>query len=350
MREMTINKSGRKIGDGQQPYIVAELNTSHFGNPASARHLVQEAKASGADCVKFQSWSAESLYSQEYLADNPIQARMLRGLALSEEALRDLATYCNEIGIDFASTPYSMAEAQFLASIPEVPFIKIASMDLVNIEFLREVASLGKPVVLSTGMSQLYEVDAAVQALTGAGCDELVILHCVSIYPTPPQLVSLLNIEALRERFPEWPIGFSDHTLTTSAPVGAVALGASLIEKHLTADRSRPGMDNQMAMEPSEFRRMVDQCLEVFTSLGTRERVVSDVELEQRIKMHRSLVASRDLPAGHALVVDDLTLRRPGSGISPSQLHDVVGSQLQRDVKAGELIDWDMLRVNRVEA
>lgn len=350
MREVTIKESGRKIGDGFPPYFVAELNTSHFGNLDSARRLVDEAKSSGADCVKFQSWSAESLYSQQYLRDNPIQARMLRGLSLSEEALRDLAAYCDEIGIHFASTPYSMLEAQVLASIPGVPFIKIASMDLVNIDFLREVASLGKPVVLSTGMSHDSEVDTAVQALTGAGCDDLVILHCVSIYPTPAKLVSLRNIEALRDRFPAKPIGFSDHTLTASAAVGSVALGASIIEKHLTADRSRPGLDNQMAMEPGEFKGMVDQCLELFASLGTRERAVSDVELEQRMKMHRSLVAARDLHEGHSLLVDDLTLRRPGTGIPPSQLQDVVGSKLQRDVKVGELIDWEMLSVSRSKA
>lgn len=350
MREVTFKESGRRVGDGSPPYFVAELNTSHFGNMEKARHLVREAMASGANCVKFQSWSPESLYSQQYLRDNPVQARMLRGLALSEETLRDLATYCYEVGMDFASTPYSLAEAQVLASIPEVPFIKIASMDLVNIDFLSEVASLGKPIVLSTGMSHLFEVDAAVQTLTGAGCEDLVILHCVSIYPTPAGLVSLRNIEALRDRFPEWPIGFSDHTLTASAAVGAVALGVSIIEKHLTADRSRPGMDNQMAMEPSEFKGMVDQCLELFASLGTRERVVSDVELEQRIKMHRSLVVARNLPAGHALMVDDLTLRRPGSGIPPSQLHDVVGSRLQREVRVGELIDWEMLSVDDIRA
>jgi N-acetylneuraminate synthase len=328
---------GRRIGDGCRPYFVAEMNSSHNGNIATAKRMIDAAVECGCDGVKFQSWSAETLYSLDYYRENPIAKRMVGRFALKEEALEEMAAYCQEKGIAFSSTPYSEAEVDFLVRI-NAEYIKAASMDLSNLLFLRYIGSKGLPVVLSTGMSTIEEIRRAVRTIEETGNKNICILHCVSVYPVKAEHVNLNNIRMLREEFPEYPIGYSDHTIGTEVACGAVALGAAMIEKHFTLDSSKIGWDNQMATEPEAMKRLVEKCLSVYVSLGSFDRMVSLEELEQKKKMCRSIVAGKPLEKGRIVRVEDLDAKRPGTGIAPENYTEVVGRRVNRRIDKDEII------------
>lgn len=331
-------KSGKNISNYGRPYIVAELNSSHNGKVEIAKEMVKAAKACGCDAVKFQSWSAESLYCQDYYEQNPIAKRMVGRFSLSPEKLLELASYCKESGIDFSSTPYSRAEVDFLVDKLDAPFVKIASMDINNLPYLNYVARKKVPIVLSTGMASIDEIAAAVRKIESTGNGRICILHCVSLYPVDAQSVNLNNIVMLRELFPKYAVGYSDHTLGSEVACAATALGAAMIEKHFTLDNKRIGWDNQMATEPGDMKALVERCHRVYESLGQRERCLSSEELAQRGKMRRSLVAASDLPAGHVLKEEDLDAKRPGDGIPVDAYRRVIGKGLSRAVKKDQMI------------
>lgn len=331
-------RDNTELADFGRPYIVAELNTSHFGSVDLAREMIDKAKEVGCDCVKFQSWSAESLYSKSYYAANPIARRLVTKFALTENSLRELVSHCRSTGIGFASTPYSPREVDFLVGECNVPFVKIASMELNNLPFLDYIARTGVPMVLSTGMGEMDEIRAAVDAIAATGNVKLCILHCVSNYPAEPADIHLENILGLRDAFPDFPIGYSDHSLGAECAAAATAMGACLVEKHFTLDRARLGMDNQMATEPAEMAMLVRACHIVHAARGRRERVVTPAEYEQRSKMRRSIVATRDLPQGTRIVLGDLTAKRPGTGMPPAAMASLVGRTVLRDIEADTLI------------
>lgn len=237
-------------------------------------------------------------------------------------------------------TPYSVAEAEALAELG-APFIKVSSMELNNPRFLKAIGALGMPVVMSTGMGDIGEIAEAVSALESAGTRDICLLHCVSVYPADVGAVNLRNIAGLKERFPHCAIGFSDHTLGTEVSIAAVALGAAVIEKHFTLDKTKIGMDNQMALEPAEMEALVCGCRNVFLALGSAERVVSQAELSQRAKMRRSIVAARDLPAGAVIVEGDLDAKRPGTGMPPNRIAELVGKTVKTAIRADQIIAPD---------
>ena len=331
-------RSGRELADYGRPYFVAEVNSSHNGNVEVAKQMIDAAAEAGCDCVKFQSWSAESLYSQSYYKDNPIAKRIVAKFSLTAEQLKAMATYAREKGIDFSSTPYSCEEVDYLIDACKAPFVKIASMDLNNLKYLRYIAQKNVPIVLSTGMSTLEEIKRAVKTMEGEGNKQICLLHCISIYPPEIDTIHLNNILGLREAFPDYPIGFSDHSHGVEMAVAATALGSSLIEKHLTLDSKKIGMDNQMATEPAEMTQMVRCCLNTQIAMGNKERVVRQAEQEQMEKMRRSIILTKDLEAGHVLTIDDLDAKRPGTGIPADELDDLVGKRLVKDVKADILL------------
>lgn len=324
--------------DKSRPYIVAELNSSHRGKIDLAKKMVDAAKACGCDAVKFQSWTDASLYSKTYYAKNPIAKRMVKGFSLSPEALVELSMYCRHIGIDFASTPYSKSEVDLLIDPCHVPYIKIASMDINNIPFLEYIAERMVPIVLSTGMATPEEIKEAVRAIEARGNHQICILHCVSLYPVAHEDVHLNNILMLKKEFPACSIGYSDHTIGTEAACAATALGAVMIEKHFTLDNSMIGWDNQMATEPDLMERLVRECRNVAKALGSYERTVTKEELRQRMKMRRSIIAAKRLPAGHVLSMGDLDAKRPGDGIPPNEFMHVIGKKVKRDIEADEML------------
>lgn len=325
--------NGRIVKDYGRPYIIAEVNSSHNGDVNVARKMIDAAVEAGCDCVKFQSWSSNSLYSKTYYKQNPIAKRFVDKLSLSPEELREMVAYCAEKGIDFSSTPYSKEEVDFLANEGNVPFIKISSMEVNNPEYIKYIANKGLPIVISTGMATYEEVKKAVQIIESTGNRQIVILHCVTIYPTPLEKANVNNIISLREMFPNYPIGFSDHTLGDTAAVVACSLGAAVIEKHITLDASKIGMDNQMAMEPAPLKELVEKCKNVHKILGTKDRIIQPEELKQRDNMRRSVVVKRDMKKGDIILRDDLDVKRPGYGFSPERINELVGKRIVKDIE-----------------
>lgn len=324
--------------DGKKPYIVAELNSSHRGKIDIAKKMIDAAKECGCDAVKFQSWSPESLYCKTYYDRNPISKRMVKSFALSPENLEELASYCRNLKIDFASTPYSKEEVKFLVEKCNPSFVKIASMDINNLPFLNYVAKKMRPIVLSTGMATIDEIERAVATIMEAGNKNICILHCVSLYPVDASNVNLNNILMLKEKFPECQVGYSDHTIGCEVACAAVAVGSVLIEKHFTLDNSVIGWDNQMATEPEEMTMLVKSCRNVSAALGERERILTEIEIRQRDKMRRSLVAANDLKEGHILTEADIDAKRPGDGITVSRYSEIIGKKLICDIMKDELI------------
>ncbi|MEI7481710.1 MAG: N-acetylneuraminate synthase family protein [Elusimicrobiota bacterium] len=333
-----ILRDSTVIGDFGKPYVVAEVNTSHNGDMRTAKEMISRAKEAGCSCVKFQSWSKESLYSKTYYDENPIAKRIIQKFSFSEAQIMEVAQYSRECGIAFSSTPYSPAEVDFLVDKCAVPYIKVASMDLVNYPFLEYIAARGVPIVLATGMGAMEEIRMAVATIEAAGNHNICLLHCISIYPPEISTIRLNNILGLRKEFPDYPVGFSDHSIGTEMAAAAVALGAAMIEKHFTLDHTKIGMDNQMATEPAELAQLVQNCQNVNIALGNTERIVLPAEIEQRKKMRRSVIAVRDLSAGTMLTKVDLSAKRPGTGLPPEKINELVGKVLIRDVKADTLI------------
>ena len=333
-----ILRDGTVISDYGRPYIVSEVNSSHNGSMELARQMIDASAEIGCDCVKFQSWSVSSLYSKTYYDENPIAKRFVKKFSLSPGQLKELSDYCRGKGISFSSTPYSEEEVDFLVEECNVPYIKIASMELNNPKFLRYIGEKHVPIILSTGMSTMDEVEEGVGVLHEAGVEQMVILHCVSVYPTILTDVSLNNMIGLRETFGMHPVGFSDHTEGDAAAVAATALGAGVIEKHLTLDKSKVGMDNGMATEPAVFKGLVTKCRDIQAAMGSKERILAQQEIDQRKNMRRSIVSTRDIAAGDIIRESDLCAKRPGTGIAPDRMDQIIGKKAVKNIQADTLI------------
>lgn len=340
MAQINFN-DGAVIADYGKPYFIAEMNTSHFGKIETAKQMIDEAKKAGCNCVKFQSWTVDSLYSQTYYEQNPIAKRFVKGFSFDETILKELAQYCHDNNISFASTPYSFEEVDFLVDICKVPFIKIASMDLNNHRFLHYIGSKQVPIILSTGMGDIEEIREAIKVLETTNNKNICILHCISIYPPEIQTINLNNIIGLREEFPNYPIGFSDHSLGTEIPIASIALGSCLIEKHFTLDKSKIGMDNQIATEPDEMKYLIDSANNVQQALGSANRIVLEAELSKRDEMRRSIVLTKDMEAGETITQNDIDAKRPGTGIPVHELNNIIGKKLSKSIEKDYILYYD---------
>ncbi|HEY9049476.1 MAG TPA: N-acetylneuraminate synthase family protein [Ohtaekwangia sp.] len=342
MSEITL-KPGRTVKDFGVPYIIAELGSNHNGDMELAKKLIVSAKEAGADCVKFQSWSKDSIFSRKTYDDNYFIADDYRdrtdftlesivdAYSISEEELLSMKKFADEIGIDCTSTPFSKGEVDFLVDKLQAPFIKIASMDLNNYPFLDYVARKGKPMVISTGLSELYEIDKAIRTIENAGNKQIVILHCISIYPPQDFQVNLNNIDTLRTLYPNYPIGFSDHTLGITIPVSSVVKGVCVIEKHFTLDKNMEGWDHKVSANPEEMKLICSETKRVHAALGTTRIQVQ--EKPDRIEsFRRSIVTTRAIKAGEVIKKEDLDFKRPATGIAPEYLDQVIGRTAKVDL------------------
>lgn len=336
-----VLNTGRKIELHGEPYIIAEMNSSHNGNIETAKQMISAAKECGCDCVKFQSWTADTLYSKQYYDANPITKRIVTKFSFSEEQLFELFEYCKEIEIDFSSTPYSEKEVDFLTDRAGAAFVKIASMEINNLSYLEYIARKGCPIVLSTGMSSIDEIKEAVKTIEAAGNRNICILHCVSQYPAKPSDINLSNIRMLMDEFPEYVIGYSDHSIGYEIPAASVAFGVPVIEKHFTLDNTKMGMDNNMATEPADMKKLVEACRNVYKCMGSYQRLVSDNEIEQSKKMRRSLVANKDIAEGEVITAEMLVAKRPGDGIPPNKVSMVVGKKAKTAFPEGYQITME---------
>jgi len=333
----TLNNN-REVSDKCVPYFIAEVNTSHFGDIEKAKKLIDAVKKAGADCVKFQSWSTDSLYCNDFYKENPMAKRFVKKFSLNENDQEVLAEYCKSVNIDFASTPYSIDEANFLINKCNVPFIKVASMDINNYTYLRYLAKTKSAIIISSGMANFDEITKAIKLLESEGASNVILLHCISIYPAAPELINLNHIKFLKESFPNITIGYSDHTLGIEVGIASVAMGACVIEKHFTLDSSVIGMDNQMAMEEKELTQMVTSIKNTFYALGTQEKIVSEEEIAQSKKMRRSLVASKKMKVGDILTEDCLEAKRPGTGICVSEWDTYLNKKIIKPILKDSLL------------
>lgn len=352
MNQIVINK--RKLYNYCSPYIIAELGSNHNGDMELARKLIIAAKEAGADCVKFQSWSKDTIFSAKTYEDNYFIADDYRSrtdhtltsiveeYSISEDELLDMKKFADELGIDCSSTPFSKREADFLVDKLESPFVKVASMDLNNYPFLDYLARKGKPMVISTGLSELYEIDRAIRTIEDAGNDQIIILHCVSIYPPKNEDVNLNNIDTLRLLYPKYPIGFSDHTLGFAVPLGAVAKGVCIIEKHFTLDKNMEGWDHKVSATPEDMRVIVEGAKQIHESLGGTRISVRE-NLDRRESFRRSIVSTRAIKAGQVIKDEDVDFKRPGTGIPPGDVKFVVGRTAKTDIEFDKPILLDQL-------
>ena len=350
MKKLKLGK--KEVYNFSDPYIIAEIGANHNGDMDLAKKMILSAKKAGADCVKFQSWTPKSLISKEEYQENQVYndskkkhfgslKEMVTKYALTDEQHRELKSFCDENGIEFASSPFSVEEAKLLNEIG-VTFFKIASMDINYIDFLKEVASFQKPMIISTGMATIAEIESAVNACKEVGNDKIVLLHCISIYPPEYEDIHLNNISMLRNTF-NLPIGFSDHTIGTAIPLASASLGACVIEKHFTLDKDLPGWDHQVSANPDELKVICAGSKNIAKSLGNYQRTVSEAEEQKKEKFRRSLVVKRDLNKGEVLKKEDLTAKRPGTYISPDEIQYVLGRKLNTDISEDAILKWENL-------
>lgn len=335
--------SKKEVFNYCKPYVIAELGSNHNGDMELAKKLIIQAKESGADCVKFQSWSKDTIFTRKKYEDNYFIAddyrdrtdytleEIVDAYSISEEELLDMKKFADEIGVDCTSTPFSEKEADFLIDKLESPFIKVASMDLNNYPFLEYLAKKGKPIVISTGLSELYEIDKAVKTIENAGNNQIIILHCVSTYPPVDSDVNLNNIKTLMATYPDYPIGFSDHTLGTAIPLASVALGACLIEKHFTLDKNMEGWDHKVSATKDEMQEIVENSKRISDALGSFRITATETD-EKKREFRRSIVITRDIKKGEILQAEDLDYKRPGGGFDPEMIEFIVGRTLSRDL------------------
>ena len=321
-----------------QPIIIAEAGVNHNGSLERAFKMIDAAADAGVDYVKFQTFKADSLVSKdsktaEYQKANcnaDSQLQMLRDLELPFDAFRKLSEYCNERGIGFLSTPFDFQSIDFLASL-DMDFMKVPSGEITNLPYLEKIAATRIPVIMSTGMSTLGEVEDALDIFyrNGYSHNDIILLHCNTEYPTPYEDVNLLAMVTMRNAF-EVATGYSDHTKGIEVPVAATALGAVVIEKHFTLSRQLPGPDHAASLEPNELHDMVNAIRNTAEALGSPEKRVSPSERKNRDVARKSIVAARPIAAGEKFTEENITVKRPGSGLSPMLWHAVIGSTASR--------------------
>ncbi len=339
----------RPIGPGYPPYVVAELSANHRGKLEEALKIMCAAKKAGADAVKLQTYRADTMTidhdGPEFILKDGIWAGqkiydLLHSAHMPWEWHEPLFALGRELGLTVFSTPFDPSAVHFLEQF-DPPAYKVASFELVDLPLIRCMAETGKPLILSTGMASKAEIADAVSTVRQAGIDTMCVLHCVSGYPTPPQESNLRTMQEIANDFDVIP-GLSDHSLGTAVAVAAVALGACVIEKHFTLDRSDGGPDASFSIEPDEMRRMVDDCRTAFEALGT-VRYGTEASEEKYRAFRRSLYVVRDMEAGE--VIDEATVRsiRPGLGLAPKHLDEVLGRVARVPIRRGTPLDWNLI-------
>jgi N,N'-diacetyllegionaminate synthase len=345
----SITLGTRRIGRGSPCFILAEAGVNHNGQIDLAHALIEAVAKAGADAIKFQTFKAESLatasapkanYQQGRTPANQSQVEMLKSLELPNEVYPELKQHAEEVGLIFLSTPFDEASADFLEQLG-VPGFKIPSGELTNLPFIAHLSRKGKPLIISTGMSTLAEVEAAVNTVERFAAP-LCLLHCVSCYPAAPEDTNLLAMATLSQAF-QLPVGYSDHTLGNAVPLASVALGAVLLEKHVTLDRKMDGPDHAASSEPEEFATLVRDIRIIESAMGNGRKRPMPNELNTAQVARRSIVAARDIPKGSIVCESDLMFRRPGTGLPPNLHGLLLGRIAKIDIVAGTLISLEMV-------
>ena len=329
-------------------FIIAEAGVNHNGKLAIAKKLVDIACRAGADAVKFQTFRSENMvikcakkaeYQKRTTSKKESQFEMVKKLELDVDAHRKLVEYCHKKEIIFISSPFDLESIDLLNDL-ELQIFKIPSGEITNLPYLRKIGSLRKKIILSTGMSDLDEIGAALKILTESGCtmEDITVLHCNTEYPTPVEDVNLLSLLTIKNTF-NIKVGYSDHTLGIEVPIAAAALGASIIEKHFTLDKNMEGPDHRASLEPDELTRMVKAIRHIEKALGSGIKKPSQSEKKNIYIVRKSIVASRRIIKGELFTDKNITAKRPGTGLSPMEWDTVIGKTAKRDFEGDELIE-----------
>jgi pseudaminic acid synthase len=349
MNQRTINIAGREIGFGHLPYVIAELSGNHNGDIGRALQLIDAAKEAGADAVKLQTYTADTITIDHSGPGFVIEGGLWNGRRLHElysEAQTPwdwhpaLFDHARKAGLACFSSPFDTSAIEFLETLG-APAYKIASFEIVDTPLIRRAAATGKPIIISTGMATPEEIDDAVAAATEVGTENFALLHCVSGYPTPADEANLARIPALSARY-DCPIGLSDHTLGVEVAIASVALGAAVIEKHLTLARSDGGPDATFSLEPNELAALVRGARTAHAALGRADYGRAPSEWSNMI-FRRSLYAVKDIPAGEALTADNVRSIRPGYGLPPKHLPEILGRRARKTIPRGTPLAFDLL-------
>ena len=327
-------------------FVIAEAGVNHNGSLELAKQLVDAVKESGADCVKFQTFISKNVvsknakkadYQKQRTNAEETQLDMLKKLELSFDEFVELSQYCTEKEIEFLSTAFDFESIEFLNGLGMSRW-KIPSGDITNLPYLIKIAQLNMPVILSTGMSTMDDIRNAVAALKENGAGDITVLHCTTEYPTPYSDVNLNAMLSIKKEF-NVNVGYSDHTKGIEVPIAAVALGAKVIEKHFTLDRNMEGPDHKASLEPSELKAMVDAIRNIEVALGDGKKLPAESEKKNMVVARKSIIAKRNISKGEIFSEDNLSVKRPGEGISPMMWFDVLGKVAIRDFKEDELIE-----------
>jgi len=348
-----IKFGDRAVGKSDLPYVIAEIGVNHEGSLATAKLLIESAKRGGADAAKSQTYKAgliASKFSPSYwdTSKEPTTSQyelFTKYDSFGEAEYKELAQHCKKHEIEFVSTPFDLGAVDMLN--PLVRYFKIASADITNPPLLKKVAETRKPVILSTGASNIAEIDAALAILRSAGASEICLMHCILNYPTRNENAHLGMLIDLRNRYPELLLGYSDHTLPNeqmTSLVSAHLLGAVVLEKHFTLDKTLPGNDHYHAMDEKDLARFQVNVKKVHELLGpTQLKAPIATEEISRLNARRSIVLTRNLKSGHKITQEDLVAKRPGTGISPMSWDDVIGKSVIRDLPEDHILTWDDL-------
>ena len=337
MKSIKIGK--RTVSEFSAPLVIAEVGANFNGDIEIAKKMVIEAKNAGVEAVKFQCWSKDNIVVASAWEDKEASMKsfghnredeLLDFLSLDADGHRELAAFCQEHDIMFSSTPVSFEDVDLLDEL-NVPFYKVASMDLNHPSFLKYIAEKGRPIIMSTGIGSTTEIAKALDVIESTGNEQIVLLHCTSLYPPHENEVNLNNIDYLREVF-DVIVGYSDHTIGYSIPLASVAKGVAVIEKHFTLDKEMEGWDHAVSANPEEFEIIVREGRRVSEALGNTERKLSERELANKDNFRRSIVAARSLASGSVVKFEDLAFKRPGTGLTPDEYEKVLGRSLTRDL------------------
>jgi len=342
-----IKMSSYFIGEGEPCFIIAEVGVNHNGDVNLAKKLIEVAREAGAEAVKFQTFKAEEVvtqsakkagYQKETTSSEESQLEMIKKLELSGRDFEELSTYAREKGVIFLSSPFDKGSVDLLDRLG-VPAFKVGSGEITNFPLLKHIAGKKKPIILSTGMSTLGEIEEALKIIQEEGVEEIILLHCVSCYPAKIEDMNLRAMETLRYAF-KLPVGLSDHSIGITMPIAAAALGACVIEKHFTLDKNLPGPDHRASLEPEELKQMVKAIRDVERALGDGVKRPSAEEEENKKVARRSIVAKVNIPEGAVITEEMLDVKRPGIGIEPKYVDIIVGKKAKKNIEPGELITF----------
>ncbi len=340
----------RLVGPGEPVFIVAEAGVNHNGQVDLGKKLIDLAKVSGADAVKFQTFSTEKVITKyaekadyQKLATGPVESQfdMIKKLELSHEEFTELFNHAKKKNIFFLSSPFDRDSVDLLDNL-RVPVFKVASGEITNFPLLQYIAGKKKPIILSTGMSTIEETRDAIDTIRKSGVRDIVLLHCITGYPARIEDANLRTIVTLRDKF-KLPVGFSDHTLSIAVPVAAVALGAVLVEKHFTLDRNLPGPDHKASLAPDQLKEMIAAIRDVEKALGTGRRKLTEDEEKIKNLVRRSVVARVNIARGEVITESMLDTKRPGTGIHPRHMNMIIGKRARRNIRRDEQIALEEL-------